>query len=61
LVQTAAERVSFGLDFRDFALTEIVESSAEHRLRRCRVFADAQQLGNRPARFVWIASAGDGG
>jgi hypothetical protein len=60
LIQTAFERVPFGLDFRDLALAETAESKLDHRLRRCRVFIDAQQFGNRPACFVWITSVSDG-
>jgi hypothetical protein len=60
LIQTAFQRISFGLDFRDFALAETAKSKLDHRLRRGRVFLDAQQLGNRPACFVWVTSVSDG-
>ena len=47
------------MDFRDVAPAETAESKLDHRLRRCRVFLDAQQLGNRPACFAWITSVSD--
>jgi hypothetical protein len=59
LIQTALESISFGLGFRDLALTETAESKVDHHLRRCRAFLDAQQLGNRPPCFVWITSVSD--
>ena len=60
LIQTALESVSFGLDFRDCALTETVEPQLDHRLRCCRVLRDAQKHGYRSACVGLITSLSDG-
>jgi hypothetical protein len=60
LIQTALESVSFGLDFRDCALTETVQPQLDHRFRRGRVLRDTQKLGYRPACVGSIASLSDG-
>jgi hypothetical protein len=60
LIQTALESVSFGLDFRNGALTETVEPQLDHRFRCCRVLRDAQKLGYRPARVGSVTSLSDG-
>ena len=60
MIQTALESVSFGLDFRDCALTETVEPQLDHSLRCCRVLRDAQKLGHRPACVGSITSLSDG-
>ena len=60
MIQTALESVSFGLDFRDCALTETVEPQLDHRFSRCRVLRDAQKLGYRLACVGSITSLSDG-
>ena len=60
MIQTAFESVSFGLNFRDCALTETVEPQLDHRFRSCRVLRDTQKLGYRPPCIGSITSLSDG-
>jgi hypothetical protein len=60
LIQTALESVSFGVESREFALTETAEPQLDHRSRRSGVLRDAQERGYRPTCFVWITRLSDG-